>query len=364
MCIVTASYQRMPVPSWLHPVPAGMLSLAAVSSFTLLLGAVFLPAEALRLYPSRHISVTHVLPHNQHRAGVVLFWSIAEQGAPGWRHHLSVGGIERPLLSDDRRPLEPLTIAAVPGANQSIVGNWDGSLYLLDHRTPDKPPRLLGRQPDGGVVDVACSPDGRLAVSMNAFTLYAWDVAKRRELWRHNDIQPSCLAYGPLGATVFVGDCRGEFSQFDARTGEVMRVRPPLDSPAVAMALSPDEEQLAILAADGQLHLLDSKSLAINWSTTSGWHLSAGRFVAFSPRGDVLVTTDATNPRALTLLDVHGKKQRASLMGHEGLVLGAAFTDDGGLITWGADGSVLTWDLGRQKPVTMTRYGPQEKSTS
>ena len=177
--------------AWLcRPTAAATASLTAVLCFTALLGIVFLPKEARRLATPYYVSVTHFLSPQADRPGVTLFWSIPLSGAPGWHHHLAVEPPTGPQVVRSFAPstMQPLSLASGADSDHVLVGNWDGSIYSLDLRQPDNKPDRIGCQSDGGVIALASSPDGKYVLSQNAFHLYGWDVASKRQAWRRDDL--------------------------------------------------------------------------------------------------------------------------------------------------------------------------------
>ncbi len=348
----------------MHPVGATMLSFGAVTCSVFLLGLVFLPHEARRLWPQRHVSVTHVVVPQGASKSAVLYWSIPENGQPGWRHHLAIDGVETNLFPElGQSPLQPLSITRVGSSSQLLIGNWDGSLYQLDSATPGERLIYLGRQASGGVMDVVSSADGRFAVSSNASFVYGWDLQQKRKLWRHGDLQASCLEASCSSDTAFVGDYDGTLHKLDLRTGLTLEVLASFAWPVVCMAASPDGRHLALVTEDRSLQLLDLSTRKIHWVRSPGWPSHCARLLDYSPQGDVLVTTDAQNPRGLALYSAADGRQLQRIVGHEGLVLGASFAADGTLWSWGADATVRLWDPATGKNLQTTTHRPGSSST-
>ena len=333
---------------WLsRPSVAAAASLVAVLFFTLLLGLVFLPKEARRLSPPQQVSVTHFLPPQAGRPGVTLFWSIPEWGEPGWRHHLAIDrpGATPGVWRMDDPCGQPISITSGADASHVFVGNWDGAIYSFTVREPSRPAEFIGRQPDGGVVALACSPDGKHLLSQNAFHLYGWNLITRTQQWRRSDIHATCFVLRPDAATAIVGNLAGDLVEVNLADGRTLRVLASLPTTIYATALSPDGSLLAVLLADGHLRLFNSHSLTPLWDLKTGWHTAAGRFIAFSPGGDMLVTTDPEDSRVLAVWNVATRTRLQRLSAHQKVILGAAFAADGTLRSWGADGTVRTWDL-------------------
>jgi WD40 repeat protein len=347
-----------------HPLAAATLSLLAVTCISVLVGLVFLPHEARRLWPDEHVSITRVLVPAKGIPCAALYWSIPQSGQPGWRHHLDLGGVEQMLVpGDGQRPLEPLSLTRVGSSSQILLGNWDGSLYRLDTAAPGSPLECVGGQSDGGVMDVAASADGRYAITYNAFRVYGWDLASDRELWQRGDLRASCLGASAMDDTAIVGDFDGTLYELDLGTGRTRAVLAKLDSPAVALDVSPDGERVALLTADGGVRLLDRATKRTQWTIDFGWHVDSGRLIAFSPQGDVLVTTDVENPLGLALYSAVDGRPLRRIAGHQELVLGAAFAADGSLWSWGADAAIRQWNPATGQALKTTRLAPRSSET-
>jgi WD40 repeat protein len=335
-----------------------------VTCFTVLLGLVFLPQEASRFWPRKHISITHVVVPTGDEPSAALYWSIPESGSLGWRHHLSIGGVELNVVPPGAsRRLEPLSMARIGSSSEILVGNWDGSLYRCDLMANSRGLVWVGSQSDGGVMDVACGLDGKYAISYNAFGVYGWDLLQNREVWRRRDLRASCVVAGPQRGSALVCDFEGGLEELDLTSGQTLRLRPKLAAPAVAAAMFADDQRLALLTTDGALRLLEWHTGRPLWTRSSGWQIDSGRWIAFSPCGNVLVTTDAENPCGLALYATADGRQLLRIRGHEGLVLGATFAADGTLWSWGADGTIRTWVATTGQALKSTRLGLNSAAT-
>jgi len=334
---------------WLScPTVAVIASLSAVTFFIALLGAVFLPREARQLADPQYVSVTHSVVTPSGRPCVSLFWSISESGRLGWRHHLALhdlSGARRLVFPWDG--LNPLSLAPGPDADHVLVGNWNGAIFLLNLREPTAEPTCVGRQDGGGVVSLAYSSAGKCVLSQDAFHVYAWDLASGRERWRRKHSANHCLAIRPDAPVAILGDMDGRLFDVDLFDGRDLQLLARFQSPVLSAALSPDGTRLALMRGDDRLFLLDSRTLRPLWH--DGRQLSikntASRLVVFSPCGRYLVTSGREGGRAVLLWSVQTGDCLRDFRGHENVVLGAGFTADGTLRSWGADGTIRVWDL-------------------
>jgi len=347
---VSAEPTNRPEVVWIsHPAAAAAASLAVVIFFIGLLGIAFLPREARQLANLQYISVTHSLATSKSQPAVSLFWAIAATGTSGCRHHIVIHLLDASpgeiMFLCPR--LHPVALAPGPDADHVLVGNCDGTIYLLDLRHPTAEPIQIGRQPDGGVIELACSADGRSIVSQNTYHLYAWDLATRSQRWRREDVAVSSFSLRPDSESAILSTRCGELIEVDLVDGRTLRTLARFSFPPLATALSPDGRLLAILLDNGHLHLLDSHTAAVRWDKKSSriCESATGRFLAFSPSGKLLVTSGQDRGRDLTLWNVVTGQPIKELRGHINNVCGAAFVTDRSLRSWGTDGTIRVWNL-------------------
>jgi WD40 repeat protein len=120
---------------------------------------------------------------------------------------------------------------------------------------------------------------------------------------------------------------------------------------------------MAILLANGSMHLCDRQTYTTRWVSADGWHMAAGRFAVYSPCGKFLVTTDPDDSRSLAVWDVARREIIRLLRGHDRVVLGASMAEDGTLRSWGADGTIRTWDLLAGKEIRVLALEPPIRPT-
>lgn len=336
--------------TWLtRPAAAATVSLLAVMFFIGVLGIVFLPREAQRLAAAPYVSITHWLEPTADRPAIALFWTMMRTDRRGWSHHVALHSPDaaRPSLRLLDSTIHPLAMAPAADADHVLLGDWDGTIYLLDLNDPASAYDRMARQADGGVIALASSPDGQYLVSQSPFHIYGWDLTTRRLTWRLDNAAPYCFAIRPDSTAAIVGTRDGEIVEIDLSSGRTLRTLAHCYGPAFAIAITPDGKQLAILQSSGGLLLVDSHSGALGWGreTPRFCQTAAGRFIAFSPCGKLLVTAGQLRGDMLTVWDVATGEPVRDLLGHERVVLGARFAADGSLHSWGADGTIRSWDL-------------------
>jgi WD40 repeat protein len=336
--------------SWLDPFPAAASSLAVVVFFIGLLGIVFLPREARQLAQPQYVSVTHSLATRTNQPAVSLFRAMDTTGTRGCRRHVAIHGLDvSPLEIVFPCPLlNPFALAPGPDADHALVGNCDGTIYLLDLRHPTAEPIQIGRQSDGGVIDLACFADGRFVVSLGSFHLYVWDLATHSQRWRREDVAANSFSLHPDSNSAILSTRQGELIEIDLANGRTVRTLARYRFPALATALSPDGRQLAIaLAPNGSLRLLDSQTAAVRWDAKSSriCGMATAGFLAFSPSGKLLVTAGQNSGKDLTVWNAVTGQPIKELRGHTNFVSGAAFATEGSLRSWGIDGTIRVWNL-------------------
>jgi WD40 repeat protein len=364
---VKASSTLRTLPCLRRPTAAATASLATVILFTALLGVVFLPREVGWLNTPDYVSVTHCLVPDGGRPVVSLSWSIAPIGRPGWQHHVAIhvpdGGPRR--IECPRFDLNPLSLAEGPDADHFLLGNWDGTIYLLDVRHPEAEPVLIGRQSDGGVVALAWCQAERCVLSQSAFHLYAWDATTSSQRWRLDRVAPYCLALHPRAKTAIVSRVSGELCEIDLRDGHTLRTLACYGEPARAVSFSPRGSEIAVQKSNGSLMLLDARTGSPLWEEDQQrvCQTAAGRFIAFSPCGTLLVTAGRASGAELSVWSVTSGQRQRELRGHHKMVSGAAFSADGVLCSWSADGTIRAWDLRTGTMRQVAAIGSPQRAT-
>jgi len=352
---------EMIVPWLVRPIAAAAASLVAVSLFTALLGIAFLPAE---IQTAHHVaSVTHSLELSD-GAVVSLVWSMPSGYGGGRKFNLAIQSGDGANAEFAWPELKPLSLAKGPSTDQAIVGSWDGSIHLLDFARGASEPLCFGG-PGEGIIALACSADGQCIVSQGAFDLRGWDLAGKRDRWRRTDVAPFCFALAPDSQTAFVANRDGEVLQIDLQSGRTLRSLTRVEETTIQFAVSPSGESLAILGATGRLLVLDTASGQSRWEQSVRFfaHQAPARVAAFSPSGQLLVTSDHERGNALVVWDAATGRRLRELRGHRRIVHGAEFAKSGELRSWGADGTIRVWDLSTGETVSVLALDPPLNAT-
>ncbi|MGW3353763.1 NACHT and WD repeat domain-containing protein [Nonomuraea rubra] len=263
------------------------------------------------------------------------------------------------------------TVAFSPDGNTLATGEDEGIIRLWDV-TDLSDPQARGKpltgypsgvdSPDGGVVSVAFSPDGRtLAAAGGNGAIRIWNVADPAAAealdkpHAGREVQAQSVAFSPDGRTLVSAGWDNAVRLWNIADPTRMK---PLGKPLLAhlsevsmAAFSPDGRTLASAGVDRSVRLWDVRNLnAPRYLGHLGGHRSAITALAFSPDG--LVLADVGRDGALNLWNLADPAVRAGLgeplTGHTDAITSLAFASDGHtLATASLDGTVRLWNLPR-----------------
>jgi hypothetical protein len=259
------------------------------------------------------------------------------------------------VLRGDARLLQ---LAVSPDGRTLAAGDEAGRTLLWDTSTRQPlpgPPQLpqLDGQPDP-LHALAFSADGRLLVTAGLSTIYRWDLAAHQAAGSHDITSPShpsglsSVAVSHDGRRLAVGT-EGKVLWLDLMTWK--QAAPPLlvgdNGWPDRLELSPDGRVLAMTTPT-------TPGGAAGHGTAVLWDLAGRRRIrtldadgalAFSPDGRTLAASYQQRGEIL-LLDPATGKDRRTLTGHTGGVLGLRFSHDGAtLASTDQDGTAMVWDL-------------------
>jgi WD40 repeat protein/serine/threonine protein kinase len=243
------------------------------------------------------------------------------------------------------------------GAVRSLACSRDGKLLVsasLDHTVKfwqldgqSETSVLNGHK--SGVWSVALSPDGSTVVSGSwDATVKLWDVSTGKlkfDLPGHSD-SIYCVAFSPDGKTVASGGDDREIILCDVATGKVTHRLQGHTNTVHSIAFLDVGLTLASTGEDGTVRL---------WSLASGeQRMLVKRFSRFSCltawQDQVVALADWDN-YVVELWDLHDRRLRRELRGHQGPVRAMAFIRAGReLVTSSRDGTLRLWNLESNGP--------------
>ena len=195
------------------------------------------------------------------------------------------------------------------------------------------------------------SPDGQLvAAGVGEDRVTVWDVATLEPRAILTNAR-SALAFSANGRELLTRGTNYFVRTFDVATWAMRQTvsHGPVEETGFNSALSPDGQTLACGSPDGTLTFASAKTGAL-LATKPGAYAKQFFQLSFSPNGKLLATAGGTTEAdtaapAAKLWDTATGEIVARPTGHAGLVLGAAFSQDGKtLVTCGTDDSVKLWN--------------------
>ena len=287
-------------------------------------------------------------------------------------------------MATNLRPLDPILMTGdlcrrlVTPRGGAYEAHWthDGERFLTTARGPivriwSKDGDQLGeievpgRGPMVRVAEARFLPDGKsLVASCNDGILRRYDLEAKRwtDSWESTLCQQagsretlpiSALDLDSTGRFCVIGTMRQGAEIFDLESGRSVvfmpergvRAEDASRVPATEVRISPDDRHVLVSWDDGALRLwtIDGRHLRT-------WGVDGGRASgAFSPKGDVLLTTHLDKRARIWSLQgdlVHRPVLESVLCGHQAWVVKGVFSRDGSqVLTCGADGLALGWNV-------------------
>jgi eukaryotic-like serine/threonine-protein kinase len=199
------------------------------------------------------------------------------------------------------------------------------------------------------VFGIACSPDGRMALTANDDgTLTLWELATGRQLrtFRGHSGRATCVAFSPDGRTALSGSADHTLKLWDVESGNVVRTFTGHTGNVWSLAISTDGRTAVTGSSDHTMKLWDLAS-GQNIRTFEG-HILEVYAVALSPDGRTVL---GTSPDALTLFDVESGKELNALE-KKNAAVAAVFSHDGhSILTGDILGKLELWDCASGKEV-------------
>ena len=247
-------------------------------------------------------------------------------------------------------PHELQDVAVSPdGMSLATVGS-DDTVRMWQLST-GKPGAVL--QPDGSIVSVTFSPDGRwLITGSNTAShrrpIHIWDATTAKEVGRTEAAADiiRAIAVSPDGRTLAAATWQ-KVKLFRLPTGEPLGALPH-DEYAVAVAFTSDGRTIATGSWDGTARVWNAETLEPRVPPLR--HTESVYSIAFSPAGDMLIT--GCDDGAARLWNVSTGAMQGLPLQHQAAVKQVAFSPDGQWVaSAGDDGAVRLWNASNGNPI-------------
>ena len=228
----------------------------------------------------------------------------------------------------------------------------DGVVRLWDPATGRPAGSITPANFDGGLEEVAFSPDGKLATADGDDTAQLWNATTGRPigttLTTSNSGDTAGVAFSPDGKLLASADTVGTVQLWNPAAGRRVGILPVgLDGGVQAVAFSPDGKLLASADTSGMVQVWDlvtGRAVGVPFPADTGSQGGVNE-VAFSPDGTLLASADNDGTvrlwRPASGLTVAEPLPSADDSG----VNGVAFSRDGTLLaTDYSDGTVRLWN--------------------
>lgn len=246
------------------------------------------------------------------------------------------------------------------GARQGLAVSADGKHALTAHSASaivhlvELPSLKLVQSFKGhaiGASGVALSPDATLAATCGSDrTIRVWDVKSGKELRRCTEFTgyPHSVAFSADGKRLLAGLSGQPADQmarlFDVETGKLVRTYRGHAGNLTRVLFGAEGKTILASGMDGKLIVWDTETAKALHTMTHGGTVYD---LALSPNGKRALTAGFAD-RLIKLWDVSSGKLVESFEGHQGSVLGVAFSADGRqALSCDAVCCVRLWKVGR-----------------
>ncbi|OWK46787.1 WD40 repeat domain-containing protein [Fimbriiglobus ruber] len=243
-----------------------------------------------------------------------------------------------------------LSLAFSPDGNRLAVGTSTGDSQVLDLEES----QVVTTVGAMGVLGLLFSPDGKLLTAVTPKSIDDADLTTGRKMQRLTIDRAERAVFGRTGESVWVGRVSeelwngqvlsGDLKRWDLRTGSVVQTIKTVPDRLLSLAVSPDEQTLAICTPTNGLIFYDTATGRAGDAISSGSKVRSGvNGLAFAPDGKSLATAGGNRVRTF---DVPTRRERHQLEEHVEAVCTLALAKDGKHVaTAGRDGMIRTWDV-------------------
>jgi WD40 repeat protein len=248
-------------------------------------------------------------------------------------------------------------VAYSPDGVQLAFGAGNGPIYIWDLESQEYVKTLSGHT--GGAIEVGYSPDGQRLVSAGFDGMaLLWDLESDQAMTLTHD-EPSLfsITFSPDGSRVATVSPMEEKNadeigvyEWDAATGELLRMLPAETGALYRVRYSPDGKLLVAGTQEGNIFVWDADSGELVRTLTGHTGLVPG--LAFSPDGKYLASSSKDN--TVKVWDIATGEELATMYGQTGSLSFLAYSPDGTRIaTTAADGTLRTFVLSTEELVAL-----------
>jgi WD40 repeat protein/class 3 adenylate cyclase len=250
-------------------------------------------------------------------------------------------------------------VAYSPDGSQLAFGAGNGPIHIWDLESQEYVKTLSGHT--GGAIEVGYSPDGQRLVSAGFDGMaLLWDLESGQAMTLTHD-EPSLfsITFSPDGrrvATVSpmeesIADEIGIY-EWDATTGELLRMLPVETFALYRVRYSPDGKLLVAGTQEGNIFVWEAASGELLRTLTGHTGLVPG--LAFSPDGKYLASSSKDN--TVKVWDIATGEELATLYGQTGSLNFLDYSPDGTRIaTAAADGTLRTFVLSTEELISLAK---------
>lgn len=268
-------------------------------------------------------------------------------GSPGSQSQSSSSGNAPPELVIQTGHSSRVNCAVFgPDRRWLASGSADNTIRLWEVESGSELRALTGH--NGWIKSLAISRNAKiLASGSNDLTVKLWDVSSGRErstLGGHNG-PVEVVLFSPDDRWLASGSTDATIKIWDSATGREVQTLKGHTAGITSLAFSADGRTLASGSADKSIKFWDTA----NWTSwrSLNKHTAKVTTLTFSPSGQRLASGSADG--AILIWDPANGRDRLAMKRSSSAVLATAFVTEGELVSTGAEGTIVSWDVATGK---------------